>query len=367
MEFVENGVRKKCINVALVGVGVYLAFRFLLPLIWPFVIASSIAVILYPTLRRIMRYFGISNSKVKKWFLLFVVALFYIVLLILCSFLFRYLFRQSKSLFLNFPFYEAKMSGMLQGCCCRVDETLHVQNGVSYQYVSTFLDADWSKRAGSVMKKMTGYSMRMAQKAFSVGFSLLVMVIATFFVVQEYDEIRLQLIHSKIGRKVCGFVLKCKDTLKVYLKAQGLIFFCNGVVCVLALWIVGQPYFLILGLIVGLLDALPILGVGSFLIPYALFLVIEKKLNLALVLVVAYIICIFIRQTIEPKMIGKKVGMPPLFTIASMYVGVKLFGAFGFLLGPIGLMLAKEIYLLLNEKEQSVTKNNACTDNKIDI
>ncbi len=162
--------------------------------------------------------------------------------------------------------------------------------------------------------------------------------------IQEYDEIRAFLLASEIGKNVCRMVQKCKETLKAYVKAQGFIMLLDGIVCTLAFWLIEQPYFLILGPVVAVVDALPVFGAGLILLPYTLFLLLGKKPVAALVLVLAYVACVLIRQVTEPRMIGNKVGIKPLYTIASMYIGFKLFGVFGFLLGPVGLLIVKEAY-----------------------
>ena len=55
-----------------------------------------------------------------------------------------------------------------------------------------------------------------------------------------------------------------------------------------------------------------------------------------------YLVCYFLRELLEAKLMGKQVGLTPLETLASVYVGLQMFGLLGFLLGPVGLLLVKE-------------------------
>ncbi len=66
---------------------------------------------------------------------------------------------------------------------------------------------------------------------------------------------------------------------------------------------------------------------------------------LASIYAAIYTICTLIREILEPKLLGNKLGMPPLTVIISMYVGLKIYGLWGFVLGPLSYILIKEIYL----------------------
>ena len=140
--------------------------------------------------------------------------------------------------------------------------------------------------------------------------------------------------------------------MRVYVKAQGFIMLLDGTICTLAFFLIGQPYFLVLGPVVAIVDALPVFGAGVILIPYAILLLFGGKIGNAAVLLLAYLACILVRQITEPRMVGDKVGMKPLYTIISMYVGAQLFGVFGFLLGQVGVLVVMELYRSLSSFEQ---------------
>ena len=121
-------------------------------------------------------------------------------------------------------------------------------------------------------------------------------------------------------------------------------------ICIFAFFLIDQPYFLVLGPLVALVDALPFFRAGLILIPYMIILLLTKEVGKAGILLLAYLSCLLIRQITEPRMIGNKVGIKPLYTNNSMYAGYKLFGVFGFLLGPVGVLIGKEIYMCICEK-----------------
>ncbi len=338
-----NPTVKKLVIAALCALILYHTFRFILPLVFPFVIAGIIVVIYYPFLRRTLEQTRLWNGNAKKFLLTAAVILFYVGILVLLVLLGSYLFGQGRSILLNFPFYQAKILCLVKNCCGRLDGFLQMEEGACYGYMEELFGTAWSDSMTGMLPKVTGYSVRMARSIFQILFSVIVMVIATFFMVQDYDDIRNNTIQSEIGRSVCRVLSKSKDTLRIYIRAQALIMLLDGILCTIAFFIIHQPYAFVLGPVVAIVDALPILGSGLVLIPYILYLLLGRKVWQAGVLFLSYVGCLVIRQIIEPRMIGNQIGIKPLYTVISMYVGFKLFGIPGFLLGPIGMIIGKEV------------------------
>ncbi len=336
--------RKKIITGIIIVIGIYLAFRFLLPIVLPFVIAGIVSILYYPFLRRLYRNSDIWRGKRKKWLLVLSVVLFYVVILLLVCWVGSYLFGQGKSIWLNFPFYQAKIMCFLKNCCCQVDTFFRMEDGASFAYVESMMNKVDGDTVSTLLPKVTTYSVQMASRVFGVVFEVIITVMATFFMIQDYEEIREKMLQSQWGRNICNVIAKCKDTLKTYVRAQGLIMVLDGIVCTLAFLLIQQPYAWVLGPLVALVDALPVLGAGLILWPCMAILLFTGEAGKAAIILLAYLGCLLIRQITEPRMIGNKVGMRPLYTIFSMYVGFRLFGVFGFLLGPVGVLIGKELF-----------------------
>ncbi len=335
---------KKVIMAFIIAVGIYLVFRFLLPLVIPFVISGVVSVIYYPVLRKIYKNSDVWESKRKKWILVLSVILLYVFLLVVLGCLCGYLIGQCQSIWLNLPFYKARLIGVLQDCCTQVDVFLKMEHGESYGYVEQIVTGLDKISLSGMIPKVTTYSVQLVRVMFGFVFEVIVTVMATFFMIQDYEKIREKMLESAGGRAICRVITKCKDTLKTYLKAQGLIMLLDGILCTLAFVLIGHPYYLVFGPLVAVLDALPVLGAGVFLIPYALYLLLTSALWKVFVVLLAYIGCIVIRQLTEPRMIGSKMELRPVFTLLSMYVGFRLFGVIGFLLGPVGVLIGQELY-----------------------
>ena len=98
-----------------------------------------------------------------------------------------------------------------------------------------------------------------------------------------------------------------------------------------------------LGIVIGILDALPFLGTGTILLPWAVVLLIRGEYWLALGYGVLFLVTNTARDLLEPRLIGKRIGIYPFVMALSVYVGLCLFGPTGVFTGPVGLVLIMEI------------------------
>ena len=102
-------------------------------------------------------------------------------------------------------------------------------------------------------------------------------------------------------------------------------------------------YAFLLALIVALIDLLPILGVGTVLLPWAAVMLFQRNFHLGVGLLILYAACLLLRQILEPRLVGKSLGLHPLLTIFASWVGWRLFGVTGMILSPILVMLGKSL------------------------
>ncbi len=103
-------------------------------------------------------------------------------------------------------------------------------------------------------------------------------------------------------------------------------------------------YPFMLAIIIAIVDILPILGVGTVLVPWAIWLFATGQVGFGIAIAITYIAIFIIRQFIEPKLVSKQFGIHPLITLFAMYAGFRVAGVFGLILGPITLMILKCIF-----------------------
>jgi predicted PurR-regulated permease PerM len=92
---------------------------------------------------------------------------------------------------------------------------------------------------------------------------------------------------------------------------------------------------LVLAGLIAIVDAFPILGVGTVLIPWALICLLRRQTVRGIGLLAVYAVVWLARSILEPKLVGKGLGLDPLVTLVAIYAGWKLWGIGGMLLAPI--------------------------------
>ena len=99
-----------------------------------------------------------------------------------------------------------------------------------------------------------------------------------------------------------------------------------------------------LSVVIAIIDILPILGVGTVLIPWFIWSFITGETSLGIALLIVYLVILVIRQFIEPKLVSDQLGVHPIITLIAMYTGFKIIGFSGLILGPIALMILRCVY-----------------------
>ena len=116
------------------------------------------------------------------------------------------------------------------------------------------------------------------------------------------------------------------------------------VIILVGLLILRVKHAILIALITGILDLLPYLGTGLVFVPWIIYEFITGGTKLAIGLTVLYIIVLVQRQLIEPKVLSSNIGMDPLATLVSLFVGFKLLGFIGLIAGPVTLVLLTTLH-----------------------
>ena len=127
-----------------------------------------------------------------------------------------------------------------------------------------------------------------------------------------------------------------------WLKAQGAL--CGICFCILLVgfWLLGIRNALLWAAVIALVDAVPLLGTGTVLIPWALVRLLQGDAMFALGLLAIYAAAFLSRSALEPRFLGKQLGLDPLLTLVSLYAGYRFWGFGGMLLSPIICVVLKE-------------------------
>jgi predicted PurR-regulated permease PerM len=129
------------------------------------------------------------------------------------------------------------------------------------------------------------------------------------------------------------------------------------VISVVGLFILGSPYALLLALLFAVLDFLPILGPALVLLPWALISVIMGNMRMAIGLAIMWGVITIARQVLQPKILGKQMGAHPLASLMAIFIGFRVFGLFGLIIGPVLLMIFVAIMETEDEGECTVQRS----------
>ena len=128
--------------------------------------------------------------------------------------------------------------------------------------------------------------------------------------------------------------------LRAQLKLMGITF---GIVTA-GLLLLGVDFALLLGALIALVDALPVFGVGTVLLPWSVLSFLRGEARQGFWLIGIYGAAALTRAVLEPRLVGRQMGLPPLAALASMYLGGRLFGLAGMICAPIGAMAVVQLY-----------------------
>ena len=298
--------RKKATLVIIgVTIAVYLGMKYLLPLVIPFFIALFLARFMQPLIRKIRKKIKINSGLLAGIFLL--------------------------------------IAGILYGCCCCLEDWFKIPaeqlQNVILENITVFIDNLQVNLIPTIMNESVNY-IRIFVEILGV---VLITVISTILIAKDFDKLKECNSKYYYYRYIQNLGHHLMAAGGSYMKAQLLIMTIIAVICILGLLLLKNPYALLVGIGIGLLDALPVFGTGSVLIPWVIIELLRGNFFQAAILFSLYIICSCTREFLEPKLIGDKLGFPPVVIIITIYIGLNLFGIPGVFLGPISLLLIGEI------------------------
>lgn len=170
----------------------------------------------------------------------------------------------------------------------------------------------------------------------------IVFLLSTFFFCKDKDVI-MPALQKLFPPKVHDWVSNLRNTAVFtalsYIKAYAILMSITACELLIGFSIIGVEYALLLALLVSLIDVLPILGVGTVLIPWGVYSLIVADYRAGIGMLLLYVIIWVIRQILEPKIVSDQIGMHPLLTLFAMYIGLKAVGFWGMLLFPMTLLI----------------------------
>ncbi|MCX4326257.1 MAG: AI-2E family transporter [Lachnospiraceae bacterium] len=330
--------------LSLITAIVCLSLKYILPLVFPFILAYIFMRMLLPAIKFLNKKCGLpswfSYSSILAGFFISASGAFMLIIWLLC--------RQVQLLVNNFPVYYQLYSSFfynsLKKCCNCIDYYLSVQNGTTLNFANEKI-ADLQT---CYIDKLVNNAGQIFSGCFSVFARvmtlILIIVISMIVLCRDIDKIHNVYAKSRFYPQIHKIMHTLKETGLGYIKSQGIIICVNWFVCSIAFLLIHNPYFILIGLLISLVDALPILGSGMVLCPVGIYYIFHNNFAFAAILFTAYIITVFVREILEARLLGGNMDILPFFMLLSIYIGLKIFGITGIVLGPFGVVIIRTIY-----------------------
>ncbi len=187
-------------------------------------------------------------------------------------------------------------------------------------------------------------------------FSSIVALAASCYIAKDFDAL-IKFVKGLLAEKTTEKISEITEILKsnVFKIIGGylilmVITFAELAVGLLALEI---KNWLTIAFITAVIDVLPVLGVGAVLLPWGIINIILGNTSLGVWLMILYLIIVIIRNFAEPKIVGSKTGINPLFILFTMFLGIKLFGMIGLIILPVTFIVIIKYYKSEMENEPS--------------
>lgn len=342
-------IRKNKFLVLLLLTGaVYFFLKVLAPLTAPVLAAMLFVTIFGPLLQRLQTRWRLHRQVGAVLLLLLACGVLGILLWILFSWMVGSLPDWNGKL----DALESGLAELVQRCCRMVGEAIGVNGTYLENTIVLRIRDGIDYFQAELLPGVLSQSLEYIRLLLTVGGFLVTFLIATVLLAKDYDEIMNRMLDREechvFLEIICGII----RYIATFVRAQVIIMSSIGVAAAVVLGVCGIRHGVLWGLLAGVLDALPFVGTGIVLVPLGIQQLFLENYWQAAVCLLVYVVCIFIRELLEPRLIGRRVGIHPVAVLVSIYAGIRLFGVWGIVAGPLGMVIVWQSYLSLARREE---------------
>lgn len=342
-------VIKKILYIVFILICLYLSFKLSI-FYMPFLVAFIISLLIEPIIKFIMK-------KLKLTRRLSSIIIFVIVSLIILGLLtwgIISLFSEASNLLQSLNIYVDKIYDLFQNLTQKFDyekihfpkEIINIFNNSTEGILNTI--SNWIRNIlNSLINLITSIP--------TISIYFVITVMALYLICVDKVYILDQLEHHFPKKWIFKFGKHIRELTKIlgcYLKAEMTLILISFIISLIGLYIMKIINFniefpLLMAIFIGFVDALPILGSGTVMVPWAIISGLNGDMKLGFGIIILFAIMTTIRQFLEPKLVSKHIGTHPIFTLIAMYTGFKFIGILGLLIGPIILIIIKNVFSTL--------------------
>lgn len=350
---VEKLKENRLVILLLLTGAVYFFLKVLAPLTAPVLIAMLFVTIFGPLLQKMQGKLRI-HRQVGAVLLLLLACVF---LGLLVWVLFSWIVGSLPDWLIGLESIEEGIYPVIHNICIAVGRAIRIDSAYLEETISSAVKEgiDWFQL--QLVPDMLSQSLKYIKALAAFGGFLVSFLIATVLLARDYDDIMNRLLDREECHMFLEIICGIIRYLATYIKAQMIIMSVIGGTAAAVLGICGIRHGVLWGLLAGILDALPFIGTGIVLVPLGIQQLLGGYYTRAFFCLLLYIVCIFLRELLEPRLIGKRIGVSPIAILLSIYAGIQLFGISGIIKGPLGFVIVYQAFLSLERRrEKDLTK-----------
>lgn len=331
--------------LCIIGV-VYFFLRYLTPLFSPILLAMLFVTIFGPLLKKFQKKLHIHRQIGAVLLLVLAGA----ILFLLGWLLFSWLVGSLPNLTQWLDVWEIRLRELLHKVSGLAEKTFQLDGAYLERTLQTRIEEGIDYFQLEWIPGILSDSLKYAKNVAAFGGFLITFLITAVLLAKDYDQIMNNLLDREefhvLLEVVCGII----RYIATYVKAQFIIMTAISVLAAGTLYICGIRQGVLWGILAGLLDAFPFVGTGIVLVPLSISRLIQGSYGQMTVCLLLYAACALLRELLEPKLIGGKLGVSPVAVLISIYAGVRLFGVWGILKGPLGFVIVYETWRSLTRR-----------------
>lgn len=315
------------------ALGLYLGVRYLLPVLLPFALGALLALAAEPVVG-----LCIKHLHLPRWAGAGLgVSLTLVILLGLLSLLGALLLRELGSLAQAVPdLQDTARQGisLLQAQLTSLSEKMPKNIGHLVATSADSLGSSGSALLEQITMRLPGWVSAALEKVSQGAIGLGTGVVSGYLISSRLPRLR-QALSDRVPQAWKDGLRRARSALGGWLKAQGLLMLGTWAIVSVGLLLLRVPYGPLWAVLIALVDAVPMLGTGTVLLPWALIQLLMGRPLHALGLGCIFAVSALTRSVLEPKLVGRHMGLDPLVTLFSMYAGYRFFGILGLVLSPM--------------------------------
>ncbi len=178
---------------------------------------------------------------------------------------------------------------------------------------------------------------------FSKVFSIILIPILAFYFLKDAEEFKKSIIlfiPSGIRKKALQMAKDFDEVLGGFIRGQMIVAFIVGILTTVVLLILKVNFAVLVGMVAGIANIIPYFGPVIGIVPGVFFALMDSPMKALWVIIAFTVIQQFESAILSPKIVGKSVGVHPVWIILSLFIGGKLFGLVGLLIAvPVAGMI----------------------------